>query len=67
MSKVIETSLVIRKETKFEKIRKILLGILFKEEYLFNIELEELLRINRPQPSKIIIPKEIRSEKYKGL
>lgn len=67
MSKIIETSLVLRKETKIEKIRKILLGIFFREEYLFNMELENLLKINRPNPSKVVIPKEIKSEKYKRL
>lgn len=60
MSKIIETSLVLRKETKIEKIRKILLGIFFREEYLFNMELENLLKINRPNPSKVVIPKEIK-------
>lgn len=60
MSKIIETSLVIRKETKFDKIRKILVGIFFKEEYLFNMEIENLLKMHRPNSSKIIIPKEIK-------
>lgn len=67
MSKVKETSLVIRKETKFDKIRKLLLEIFFKEGYLLEMELENLLKIHRVNPTKIVIPREIKNEKYKRL
>lgn len=60
MSKIIETSLVIKKETKFEKMRKQLYRIFFRKEYWLDMEFEELLKINRPNVSKIIIPKEIK-------
>ena len=67
MSKVKETSLIIRKETKFDKIRKMLVGIFFKEEYLLEMELSKLLKVNRVNSNKIVIPKEIKNEKYKKL
>ena len=63
MSKIIENSLLIKHETKFDRIRKILYQIFFKEEYLFEMELEELLKIKRPNPISIVIPKEIRTKK----
>ena len=59
MSKVLETSLVVRKETKFDKIRKIIYQIFFPKEYLLDMELENLVKIHRPNPKKIVIPKEI--------
>ena len=60
MSKIIEKSLIIKKETKFEKMRKQLYRIFFRREYWLDIEFEELLKINRPNINKIIIPKEIK-------
>ncbi len=59
MSKILETSLVVRKETKFDKIRKIIYQVFFPEEYLLDMELENLMKVHRPNPKKIIIPKEV--------
>lgn len=59
MSKILETSLVVRKETKFDKIRKIIYQIFFQEEYLLDMELKKILKINRPNPEKIVIPREM--------
>lgn len=67
MSKILETSLVVRKETKFDKIRKIIYQIFFQEEYLLDMELKNIIKINRPNPEKIVIPREIKSEKHKRL
>ena len=58
-----ETSLVIRKETKFDKIRKRLMEIFFKEGYLLEMEMKNLLKIHRANPSKIVVPREIKVEK----
>ncbi|CDC05850.1 MAG TPA: hypothetical protein OIM61_06935 [Clostridiaceae bacterium] len=64
MSKILETkSLVIKQETKFDKIIKAIYQIFFREEYLFEMELEELTKLHRPNPTKIIIPKEMKSKK----
>ena len=64
MSKILETkSLVIKQETKFDKIIKEIYEIFFREEYLFEMELEELTKLHRPNPTKIIIPKEMKSKK----
>ena len=60
-----ETGLIVRKETKFEKIRKILTRIFFKEEYTLEEELENLLQKRSVNTSKIIIPKEIGDIKWK--
>ena len=54
-----ETGLIVRKETKFDKIRKILTRIFFKEEYFLEAELEGLLQRKSVNTSKIVIPKEI--------
>lgn len=67
MSKILETSLVVKKETKFDKIRKIIYQIFFQEEYLLDMELKNILKINRPNPEKIVVPREIKSEKHKRL
>ena len=53
----LETGLIVVKETKFDKIRKYLISIFFKNEQKMIIEFEELMHINRPK--NIIIPKEI--------
>ena len=60
MSKVVETSLIIKQETKFDKIRKIIYQIFFREEYLLDMQIENLIKIHRPNPKDIIIPREIR-------
>lgn len=54
-----ETGLIVRKETRIEKIRKILTRIFFKEEYFLEAELENLLQRRCVNVSKIVIPKEI--------
>lgn len=59
MSKILETSLVVKKETKFDKIRKIIYQIFFQEEYLLDMELKNIIKINRPNPEKIVIPREM--------
>ena len=55
-----EKSLVIKKQTQFDKIREVIYQIIFNEEYLLEMELKNLLKINRPNPKKIVIPKEIK-------
>ena len=65
MSKIVETSLILRKETKFDKIRKNLFMIFFKEEYLLMQRIDNLMMPKRINPSKIIIPKEIGKERKK--
>lgn len=67
MSKMVETSLIIKQEKKFDKIRKIIYQIFFREEYLLDMEIQNLIKIHRPNPKDIIIPKEIKSEKHKRL
>lgn len=63
MSKGIETSLIVVKETKFDKIRRYLFSIIFKEEYRLIREIDELVMqantFNKVDTSKIVIPKEI--------
>lgn len=67
MSKILETSLIIKKETKFDKIRNTIYQIFFKQEYILDMELKNITQIKRPNPKNIIIPREIKSEKYKRL
>lgn len=68
----LETGLIVVKETKFDKIRKYLISIFFKNEQKMIIEFEELMHINRPK--NIIIPKEMgkickgeKKQKWKSL
>ena len=67
MSKILETSLIIKKETKFEKVRKTIYQIFFQQEYLLDMELKNIMLRKRPNPKNIIIPREIKSEKHKRL
>ena len=67
MSKIIETSLIIKKETKFDKIRNTIYQIFFQQEYLLDMELKNIMLRKRPNPKNIIIPREIKSEKHKRL
>lgn len=60
-----ETGLIVRKETKFDKIRKILTRIFFKEEYFLEAELEGLLQKRSVDTSKIVIPREIGKNMWK--
>ena len=60
MKKIVETSLVIKKETKFDKIRDALFSLFFYEEYEMMQRLDELLKVKRVETSKIVIPKEMK-------
>ena len=60
-----QTGLIIRKETKFDKIRKLLNRIFFEEEYFLEMQLEELLKKRSVNTSKIVIPREIGDVKWK--
>ena len=55
-----ENSLVIKKETKFDKIRKAIYQIFFQQEYLLEMKFKSLLKVNRPNSNRIGIPKEIK-------
>ena len=67
MSKVLETGLIIKRESNFDKIRKSIYQIFFKKEYLLEMEINNITKVNRPNPNNIVIPKEIKIEKYKRL
>ena len=60
-----ETGLIIKKETKFDKIRKLLNRMFFKEEYFLEEELKGLLQKRSVNTSKIVIPKEIEKQAWK--
>ena len=70
MKKIVETSLVIKKETKFDKIRDALFSLFlirdalfslfFHEEYEMMQKLDELLKVKRVETNKIVIPKEMK-------
>ena len=57
-----EKSLIIKKETSFDKIRKKLSMIFFYEEYQLEMRIEKLVTPKKVDITKIVIPKEI---KYK--
>ncbi len=59
------TGLIVKKETKFDKIRKLLNRIFFKEEYYLEAELQSLLQKRSINTSKIVIPREIGKNKMK--
>lgn len=59
MSKIVQTSLIVRKETKFDKIRRSLLMLFWGEEYYLIQRIDKLMEPKRINPSKIIIPREI--------
>ena len=67
MSKIIETGLIIKKQTKFDKVRNTIYQIFFRQEYILDMELKNITQIKRPNPKNIIIPREIKSEKHKRL
>ena len=67
MSKVLETGLIIRKESNIEKLRRTLYRIFFKEEYFLELEINNIIKPNKPNPKNIVIPREIKIEKYKKL
>lgn len=71
MVKQIETSLVIRKESIYAKIRRNLYILMYGKDYEMIQTLEERIKPKRPN-GKIIIPKEMgkdmtKYEKYKRL
>lgn len=60
MSNLMETSLVIKKETIYDKIKKSLFVLIYRKDYQMMRRLDELIKPKRPHSSsKIIIPKEI--------
>ena len=64
MSNLIETSLIVKKETIYDKIRKSLFALIYQKDYEMIQRLDKILTPKRPNPnSKIIIPKEI-GKKY---
>lgn len=58
--KVVEKSLVIRKENPFDKLRRTLVMMFFREEYEVERKLDELMNYKKVDVSKIVIPKEIK-------
>lgn len=60
MPKPLETGLIIRKTTPFDKIRETLFSIFFHKEYEMMEKLEKLLEPKKIKSSNIIIPKEIK-------
>ncbi len=58
--KVVEKSLVIRKENPFDKVRRALVMMFFREEYEVERKLDELMNYKKVDVSKIVIPKEIK-------
>lgn len=61
MSKIIEKSLIVKKETAFDKIRKNLLRLIFQKDYEMIQRLDKLIMPKRPkQNTKIVIPKEMK-------
>lgn len=60
-----QTSLVVKKETKFDKIRKNLFLLFFKEEYYLMERIEHFMEPKKINTSKIIIPKEIKTNQKK--
>ena len=59
------TGLIVKKETKFDKIRKLLNRIFFKEEYYLEAELQSLLQKRSINTSKIVILRTIGKNKIK--
>ena len=60
MGNLVETSLIIKKETIFDKIRKNLFLFIYQKDYEMIRRLEDLIKPKRPNSnSQIIIPKEI--------
>ena len=53
-----ETGLIVVKSTKFDKIRRKIMLILYGKDYKIIEKYDKLLKVNRPQ--NIIIPKEMK-------
>lgn len=60
MSKIIETSLVIRKETVFDTLRRNLLKMFYKNEYDLISRVDNLMIPKRKKIDNIVIPKEMK-------
>ncbi len=60
MGNLLETGLIIKKETVFDKIRKNLFVFIYQKDYQMIQKLEDLIKPKRPKPnSQIIVPKEM--------
>ena len=55
-----ETSLIVRKESKLHKIIKLINRIFFKETYYLEEQFDELFKHKSVNVSRIVIPKEIK-------
>lgn len=55
-----ETSLIVRKESKLDKLIKLLNRMFFKEAYYLEEQLDELFKPKSVNVSRIVIPKEIK-------
>lgn len=64
MENEVEKGLVVRKENPFEKIINLIYGEIFKEEDMMERRLDEFMHHRKVDISKIVIPKEIKNEKY---
>ena len=58
-----ETSLIVKKESKLDKIIKLLNKIILKESYNLEEQIDELYKTNSVNLSIIVIPKEINTDK----
>lgn len=60
MSNLTQTSLILKKETLYDKIRKSLFTLIYQKEDQMIQRLDSLMILKRPNPKQIIIPKEIK-------
>ncbi|MBS5864170.1 MAG: hypothetical protein U0I39_04100 [Clostridia bacterium] len=58
-----ETSLIVKKESKLDKIIKLLNKIFLKEAYYLEEQIDELFKTKSVNVSRIVIPKEINTDK----
>ena len=58
-----ETSLIVKKESKLDKIIKLLNIIFLKEAYYLEEQIDELFKTKSVNVSRIVIPKEINTDK----
>ncbi len=62
MTNQIETSLIIRKESIYDRMRKHLFYLIYGKDYPIIQRLDELMKPKRPKKNTIIIPKEMRKD-----
>lgn len=62
MANRIETGLIVRKETIYDKMRKHLLYLVYGKDYPIIQRLDALMKPKRPKQNTIIIPKEMRKD-----